>query len=328
MPMMVLGEETPFTPEGILWMTEGGDVVGFALARPDDLLTTVLETFEMAMRKPQVGPPRTPARLRVNATWIADAVRTRLGPEVEILVAPTPEIDPVVAKMKARAVSVEKARSAPEARKPAGESYLVGGIDAPRMASFFRTVAALQRAAPWEIATRDSDIFCLDLPSIGVHHAVVSMLGLAGRTRGIMLFDSTDDFADYFSAADASVGRPLPARLSSFLALSLEPAAHLSPDLVAEVAAHGWEIADASAYPRLIKLNENMTARYPLPQELGLLEAAAQALLRLCEDRGALVKALAGGPRVEATVIADFASDKIALRLRAPHPGVVHPAVG
>ncbi|MEO8876773.1 MAG: hypothetical protein ABI461_14365, partial [Polyangiaceae bacterium] len=95
------GASEPFQPELTIWVgVPEGPVVAYALEGPGETARAVVAALRQAMLAPAAGPPRRPSRVRVADDAIADAIRdARLG--LDVVVAPTPEIDAIVAEMRA-----------------------------------------------------------------------------------------------------------------------------------------------------------------------------------------------------------------------------------
>lgn len=313
MPAFVLEGETPYRPEGIVWITEEGLIVGTNLVPPGEIGGAAVRSFDASTLAPMVGRPRVPGRVRVASTAIAEALRARLGADVEVRVAPTPELDGIVAQLRER-LWAEEPEEPP--------SYLVGGIDAPAVAAFFRAAAALYRTAPWKSVPGDMDIVALTIPSLGVRDVVVSVIGRAGESYGVLLFDELADFEAYLEAAEASLTASAPPeRLARLLSLNFDRRADLDPALRKEITAHGWEVAGPRAYPWVMRMDADLVSRPPTPPELELVEAAAFGLSRFCKERRALARAFAGDPPLVVTYVVDAHAGRTEVTLRAPYPG-------
>lgn len=93
-------ESEPFQPEGVLWLDLERDLVrGSRIERPPLAATAIAESLRQAIERPLAGPPGPPAVLRVADRSVAEVARAVLGPAVRIDVAPTPELDAVLANM-------------------------------------------------------------------------------------------------------------------------------------------------------------------------------------------------------------------------------------
>jgi len=142
----VTGAHAPFQPETLVFLDAGGDVVGMTMAKPGDVLAKAGRCLRDATAHPMYGRPGPPSRVRVASPELAAVLRTS-HPALEVVCAPTPEIDAMLATV---AELIEKDAGA----KP---SYLAPDIDEAAVASFFHASASLFRAKPWEsVPDRDS----------------------------------------------------------------------------------------------------------------------------------------------------------------------------
>ena len=115
-------EGEPYRPEMIVWMDlPSGLVVGHHLQDPQEPVEFGA-TLTDAMERPLVGSPRRPARIRVANSGLAESVRRAVVSDVEIVVAPTPELDEVLEAMK----------HAPPTDDAPDESYLEEAASRPR----------------------------------------------------------------------------------------------------------------------------------------------------------------------------------------------------
>ncbi|MSP25597.1 MAG: hypothetical protein EXR75_10610 [Myxococcales bacterium] len=91
-------EGTPYRPEMILWLEVPENlVVGYMLLEhmllePNAPAVTVLQTLMTALEKPRAGRPRRPTRIRVADETLAAELRAAVA-DIEVVVAPTPELD-------------------------------------------------------------------------------------------------------------------------------------------------------------------------------------------------------------------------------------------
>ena len=102
MPAYVAGDGEPYRPEVLLWMLADGPVVGFTTAKPGQMLAGAAAHLRDTMRKPMYGRPHTPDLIRVASPALAETLRDELPTTFEVVCAPTPEIDAVMASMRER----------------------------------------------------------------------------------------------------------------------------------------------------------------------------------------------------------------------------------
>ena len=93
-------ESTPRLVEVILWLELPHDlVVGCQLIDPEQPPVSFGKVLSATMRAPLAGPPRRPDRIRVASGKLAVEVR-RVVPKIKVVVAPTPELERLVARMQ------------------------------------------------------------------------------------------------------------------------------------------------------------------------------------------------------------------------------------
>jgi hypothetical protein len=148
MPAYVTGEGEPYQPEALFWMDAEGAVQGHTVGKPGELVSLAADSLRNALERPMLRPARTPARVRVASPELAEALRTGQA-GLEIVCAPTPEIDAVIASLH---------EMLDEDGEEADLSYLSSELGPDAIGAFFRSAAGLYRAQPWEIVPNDDDL--------------------------------------------------------------------------------------------------------------------------------------------------------------------------
>jgi hypothetical protein len=307
MPAYVTGEGEPYRPEVLFWMGAEGAVLGSTAGKPGEVLGTANTSLREAMERPMWGRPHAPSRVRVSSPDLAAALREG-QPGLEVVCAPTPEIDAVLATMR------EKIGEDAETE----QSYLSPEVSPEAVASLFRAAAALFRAKPWKVVPGDESLFSVTIEKLGVRDAALSVIGQMGQSFGLLLFAGLDDFEAYLDAADAMEHGEEPVTPPHF-ALNFERGAEMSAALRKEVAEHHWEVAAADAYPSLLAVDEDVVARPPTAEEVTIVEAIARALLEVLGARKALAAAWNGGEPVVRTVPVRTHAGELEVTLRAPY---------
>ena len=187
-------EGAPYRPEMILWLELPRElVVGSRLIDPQEAPVSFGATLLEAMRTPMVGPSRRPRRVRIADARLAAEVRDAV-PGMEVVVAPTPELDRLLQLM---------ASSMPRAATEEGPSYFEGGrVRGARVEALFRAAAVLFGVAPWKVVD-DHQVLRLDIPGLGVEGACVSIIGALGESLGVIIFPSLLAFERFGAAAGA-----------------------------------------------------------------------------------------------------------------------------
>jgi hypothetical protein len=307
MPAYVTGEGEPYRPEALFWMSADGKVLGSTVAKPGELLGTAAESLRSTIERPMFGRAHGPATVRVASPELADALRAA-HPSVEIVCAPTPEVDAMVAMMRAK-FDQDAALS---------QSYLSAETDADAVASLFRAAAGLFRAKPWKIVPSDRCLFSVTIEKLGLRNAVMSVIGQMGQSRGLVLFANIDDFEAFLVVEDAIERGEEPA-IPAHFALNFEPGAELPATLRKEIARHHWEVAGTDAYPWLVAVDEDLVARPPSAREVSIAEVISLALPQVLSEKRSLLAAWKGGAPVARTLSVPTHAGDVEVTLCAPH---------
>jgi hypothetical protein len=307
MPAYVTGEGEPYRPDVLLWMSDQGLVLGTTMAKPGEVVGTAADHLRSTIERPMIGRPHAPTRVRVASTELADVLRAS-HPAIDVVCAPTPEIDAVFAAMRER-MDADDAETE--------QSYLSPEIDAAAVASFFRATAGLYRAKPWSIVPSDESLFAVTIEKLELRDAAVCVIGQMGQSLGVILFSGVAGFEAYVEAAEAmELGEG--ATMPPHHALNFERGAELSATLRKEIADHRWEVAGAAAYPWLVAVDGDLVARPPTARELTIFEALSLALPEVLADRGALLSAWNGGPAFTRTLSVKTHAGEVEVSVRAP----------
>ncbi len=124
------------------------------------------------------------------------------------------------------------------------------GLPGDLVPRLFRLAAAYYRAAPWAVLA-NLDVLQAALPGGGSW--TVCVLGNAGEEHGLALYSEARDFLAMF--AKSRQGSPFDDLTGRVLSLTFDRGADLPRAMRREVAAAGWEVAGAEAYPRIHALN-------------------------------------------------------------------------
>lgn len=307
LPAYVTGEGEPYRPEALFWMGADGAILGSTLARPGKILSMAGESLSGTIDDPMLGPPHRPTRVRVASPELADALRAA-HPSLDVVCAPTPELDRMLADM----------RETMSQGSPARQSYLSAGIAPGAMASFFKAAAALFRARPWAVVPGDDCLLSVTIEPLGVRDAAMSVIGQMGQNFGFVLFSNVDDFEAYCDSADA-FERGREPEIPPHFALSFEHRSRLAPELCEEIAGHGWKVAGVDAYPWMVAVDRDLVARPPTGREVSMAEAIALALSELTTNDETLSTAWNGGEPVVRTLAAKTYQGDIQVTLGAPY---------
>lgn len=235
----------------------------------DARAAAVAEAVAAASRAVGVLPPR----VLVRDDALARALREHLaGREIEVEVAPLPELDEPLDEALER-MGGSRSHAATATLGTWAES------EAPpeEIARFHAAAAAYFSAEPWT-TFGDDEAVVLELEDGSTWTAVV--MGGAGMEYGLALYADTDDFVRLLEG-DAPAAEMLATMKAPGLAVHFDPRSELPRAMQREVAASGWAVAHAAAYPWLMGLR--VTERRITAGHLWVAAAALGAMARLAE---------------------------------------------
>jgi hypothetical protein len=192
MPAYVMDEGKPYRPAALVWMGADGAVLGSAVEKSGEILAVASDSLRSTIEQPIFGRAHAPQRVRVASSDLAKTLRAG-HPSIDVVCAPTPEIDALFAAMR------DKMSEGGDLE----QSYLAPDIGPDEIASFFRAAAGLFRAKPWKVVPSDQSLFSVTIDEFGLHDALMSVIGQMGDSLGFVLFAGMDDFETYLDAADA-----------------------------------------------------------------------------------------------------------------------------
>ncbi len=309
LPSYVADEDAAasYRPEVLCWMGSDGMVLGSVMAKPNETVALACESLMHTIAQPMCGTPHRPTRVRVASEALAGALRSGC-PDIEVVCAPTPELDEMFALMREH--MAEGAATNP--------SYLWPGTTPQALASFFKAAAACFRATPWNVVPNDHSVFSVTIEQCKLHDAAMIVIGQLGESFGLLLFHDVDGLEAYTDSADA-IARGQKAAIPPHFALTFERGADVDAALRKEISAHGWEVADASAYPWISVIEEDFVGRPPSASEITMFEAIARALVAVLADKKTLLQAWRGGEPVSRTLSVASHAGNVEVTLRAPH---------
>lgn len=281
-PGYVTGEGEPYRPEVLVWIDENGLVIGMDTARPGLLIHRIAAHFRQTTLQPIIGPARRPTRVRVASPEIAATLRAALGDTLDVVCAPTPEVDAIFAAMVQR-MNVESAI----------ETYLTPEISEGAMAAFFSAAADLFRVKPWSIVPSDQSLLSITVEELGVRDAVISTVGQAGESLGVLFFSDIAAFDAYLEVAAAMEHGEQP-DLTPHFSINFDTCAGLAAAALEEIEEYGWEVAGPSAYPSMIVVDEGVVRSAPTADQLTLGEVIALALAEVLSEKTELLRAWQG----------------------------------
>lgn len=251
-----------------LWLELPRDVLLVVRASDPRTPISLAESLEEAMLRPGEGAPRRPSWIRVAGERDAVELRRTAG-GIPIVVAPVPELDSVFEQL-----------SAATAPQP---SYLGHGKIAPQLVGeLFQAAALLFRTAPWRRLS-DQQILRVDIPSLGIDGACLSIIGGAGESFGLLLFGSLEDFDAFIEAASGAQSEDAPSASKksavALRSLSFNAGDEMPEALLREIDEHRWPVAGPNAYPSLFCLGKGHTPRPVTEDDVRITTAVTRAFV-------------------------------------------------
>ncbi len=315
-------------PRVAVWIeVPEGIVVGTAVDSTE--IDALVEALREALTEPLSGPPRQPDGLRVAEDRMADAVRLALAGEVPVVTGATPEIEDFE----------ERLREDLEELLDHAPSHFDGGVSAESFERFYATTSELFNAEPWSIVD-DVEVLQVDIPSLDVEGACVSICGASSDIQGLMVFPSYDEFDRHYEAAlDFDERGPNPGMFVEMILVGFYPEADVPPPMLAEVREHGWPLAGTDVYPLVSCLDGEGFPRETTERDVAVISATAHAMAELFNRHWSLFESQGlprftrsyrdeAGHRVKVTVphlvldaeLEDESFDDFAPSMPAPEP--------
>ncbi len=272
---IVNGLEPAYNPKVLLWANTERFVLGWKLAKPDELLGLACQSLQDTIDRPMFGVAIKPTRVRVDSMELAETLRTGF-PELEIVCAPTPELKEPLAGLQKQLATA--ASATPKAIPPG-------------METFFQASAALFRAQPWKHIPEEKSRFSVTIEQLQIYDAPLLVHGQDGPSYGFVLFSSLENFQTYLVGAEIrSVGGEF--EMPPYLLLNFKEATEAKRMMhLGETADAGWELAGPDAYPCLLPFDPREPGRLPTGQEVAQAEVVGRALTRIMAEKEALFQA-------------------------------------
>ena len=220
-------------------------------------------------------------RLRVDHRALAQAVRRRAGEGVEVLEAPTPEIDGAIDSLEAFTARTRGGRGS--------EPAWADGAAADAKARFYVAAERFEQARPWAKAS-DGHVLAIDVPSMGWTGACVSILGKAEDTFGLLLLRSLADYERFVRLGDAVFESPrrAPGAGVPLFSVNFDRPRDLpgGKKLAAEARAHGFVPGARGRVPYILNFSPDAVATPPTTDDYRLATACLEAVCRFVEGMG------------------------------------------
>ena len=185
----------------------------------------------------------------------------------------------------------------------------VPGVTPQLLHDLFAAAADFYTIQPWTVLNSEKAIE-VQAPDA----RLVVVMGAAGQSFGISVYNSPADLQRMYQAAD-----PLKAaEMLCWLALTYETAEYLDQDDLEAIHRYGWRVAGDAAYPAIARIGSpGPDLHAPVLQDLLWLEGCLRALCQLFTSH--LVLDEHGEPRpVELTISVETSAGLVETRLRLP----------
>lgn len=263
------------------WLTSTGEVARAESGLAHELLAMAAPELRAALASTKA--PR-PTRVRVASTPFAEALRAA-DPSLEVVVAPTPELDELRDQ-----VSSELGALA------ATPSHLGGDASPDDIGAAFVAAKELYGTRPWEKLPHGDFVFIAEIPALGVSGSVVAVVGQNREIRGLMVHESLASLSAFLDAGEGIAGGDGSPDIPPFLAITFEGPNEAEPALVAEAKAHGWVTPGRNVHTTILFHESVEEVRGPTPSEVALAEALCRAIALAMREPKVVADAWDGVP--------------------------------
>ena len=305
----VIEAPIPYRPDLVLLVeAASGFVIGSEVVRPDASADEVAAWVE-GLAEPGVS-------LRVDDARIADALRSRLGPDQPVRVGPVPELRAPLAALS----RYMRGGAGPRREQP----LWTDEASAEARIGFFAAAAQFERSAPW-VAAGDGQVLGLDVPALGWEGACASILGAAGEEFGLLLLRSLEDYVAFVRLADRAAARERRGRKIGIPLLSVNfdhPDSVTGGQVLARQArAHGWKPGPEGRLAYLLKVSPQSVTQPITTDDYRLATASLEAVRVFVEKHGRLFHQ-PPQERIESRLRIAMPAGEVEVRVTAPPEGL------
>lgn len=160
------------------------------------------------------------------------------------------------------------------------ETWAAWGLPKQTIGELFHVVANYYRAAPWK---HGEAVHELRVTTPAGRSWTATVLGSGGHEYGIALYSDPEDYS--MLMRELGQGELFANLAGRIISLTFDSGSKIPRSMRTEVAAAGWEVASASAYPRIATVNT--PAGGLMQRDVEDLIAVLTAVPRFFADRGA-----------------------------------------
>lgn len=267
-PVYIEDRQEPYRAEFVIWLElPSGLVVSLDVLAPEDSPGALGRSLRQGMAEPMSGPPRQPDAIRVADAALAEEVREVVGDAIPVRQGPTPELDRFLQLML---------EDMPGDDGSMGSHLADGRVPEELASKLYSSASVLYEIAPWDVAG-DDQVLRMDIPSLGVDGACVTVIGALGESYGVLIFPSLtayDTFTD--NAMERTDKEPIDLG-TDWLVLDYAEEEEVPASVVQHVEKQGWPVA-ASAYPRVEHRDRDGACRPLTERDVRVVLACTSAL--------------------------------------------------
>jgi hypothetical protein len=293
----------PFQPTTFGWLGSNGELLAFELGKAEAVAQLALHTLSAAIARPMVGSSHRPARVRVESTAVADALRIA-HPDIEVVCGPAPEL-----------IKLRNAQFDLVAPKQAPKFSLLGrGTEASVIAAHYAASAALYRAQPWDTIAPIQQTFLVAIDKLDLKLGGLLIGGPADKHSSFSLFETFEDLIDHLNIKSRQALDPK-AYVPGMFVHMFVPAKFVPEQVRNEVQAHNWELADAAEHPLLKYADSDGAELVPSTSEYVVAEAVTLAIAQLAAEVSAFSDERERAGYIRRAYACDTTAGKVTVRL-------------
>ena len=235
----VVEKPQPFRPDLLVLLDVGADwMVAMEAIEPRLAADSVAEWA--------AGRLETGVTVRVDAEDVAAALRARVGSGIDVVVAPTPEVDAALDSFEEHSAQASAGRSR--------DHEWADDVPEAAKLGFYAAAAAFEHSEPWQVAS-DGHVLAIDVPAVGWAGACTAVMGMAGESFGLTLFRSLGDYVRFVRLGDDPTARRRPGSGVALLGIHFDRPRYLpgGRKLREEARAHGFVPGPEGRYPFILK---------------------------------------------------------------------------
>ncbi len=265
-------------PDLVLWYEPAkSQLVSSVLAEPGSDEAALANCLLEGMENPLQGRPRMPKSVRVAEPAEAELLRPMLTAEIQVRVAPTPELEPIIRDL------VENLPDADEVF-----SHSAGYEASPRhIERLFKAACALHVAQPWDVL-QYTQLIQVAVPAYGIEDASLIFSGREGDEQpGLRFFFTYDELVEFLEhECQVADGVREPESLADvgWLEVGFAPGELLHPATRAAIDRNGWPLPVPNVYPFAM---QHLGGRHPEPaleEDIEVLTATMEAVAQFISE--------------------------------------------